>query len=45
MSGETDKKVIARAGTDGSYDLIVEVISPMPASTVVWQGGVIAGHR
>lgn len=38
MIEEQEPRVLARVGTDGSYDLIVEVIAPRPAATVVWRG-------
>lgn len=38
MSNAHEPLVRARVGTDGSYDLIVEVLVPPPAETVVWRG-------
>ncbi len=38
MSAEDEPRVVARAGTDGSYDLVVLLLSPRPQGTVVWQG-------
>lgn len=37
MNG-ADLEVVCRAGTDGSYDLIVEVVRPPPPGTVGWRG-------
>lgn len=38
MSETHEHNVVARVGTDGSYDLIVEAIAPRPAATVIWRG-------
>lgn len=38
MSEEEASRVVARAGTDGSYDLVVLVVTPRPEGTVVWRG-------
>lgn len=38
MSEEEAPRVVARAGTDGSYDLVVLVVTPRPEGTVIWRG-------